>query len=299
MVSGIMPEQLSKSLRPPRMAGSWYPGLPDELEQLLSSYREELPAERGRLGAATRWAGLVCPHAGYRYSGRCAARAYAALGDWRPGRVVVVAPSHHEWFPGSSFWSPQPDRPAAGAWSTPLGQLEVDVEFGARLGRCLPGLSFGQAGHRDEHSLELQLPFLQHALGPFRLAPLVMGDQRPEAVRELATALAACLDELPTLLVASTDLSHFHEVGEAAELDGLFLRKLEQGDEEQLLSALHSGACEACGGGPVAAVLGALRRALGSVRVELLDYRSSADTTGETDSVVGYGAALIREIPHA
>jgi AmmeMemoRadiSam system protein B len=274
------------------MAGTWYPGQPDELRRLLRSYREELPTTPDRLDPATRLAGLVSPHAGYPYSGRCAAKAYAALGSWRPRRVVVVAPSHQEWFPGVSFWSPVEGHPAPGHWSTPLGDVDVELEFGARLARQLPSLHCGQQGHRAEHSLELQLPFLQHALGSFRLVPLVMGDQRPEQVRNLVEALAASLDEIPTLLVASTDLSHFHDVEEAAALDNLFLKTLGSATDETLLTALHSGACD---GGPVAVVLGTLRRVLGDVTVDVLDYRTSAEITGDTSSVVGYGSALIRE----
>lgn len=286
---------MREALRAPRMAGSWYPAEGVELRRLLDSFAAELPHEGFWLDPRTRLAGLVCPHAGYLYSGRCAARAYATLGAWRPVRVVVLAPSHREWFPGVSCWSPLPGTPAPGRWATPLGEVELDLEFIQSLREHLPELRLGQEGHRAEHSLELQLPFLQHALGSFRLVPLVLGDQSPDLVRRLAQALAATLDEQPTLLVASTDLSHFHTQQEAGALDDAFLKTLLRADDEALLEALRSGACEACGGGPVAAMLGTLRRALGRARVRVLDYRSSAEVTGETASVVGYGSALILE----
>ena len=248
-VSGTMPDE--SHIRLPRMAGSWYPGEPAALAALLDTCLGEAAPLVPLFPAATRLAGLVAPHAGYVYSGHCAGYAYASLGTWRPARVVVVAPSHREAFAGVCLWSPEPGQPAAGAWRTPLGDVEVDLELACRLREALPGLRCGSVGHGAEHSLELQLPFLQRALGSFRLLPLVMGDQGPATVESLAGALAEVLaDGEPTLLVASTDLSHFHGDGTAAALDGRFLRLLESADGKSLQAGLEAGSAAAGFAGP-------------------------------------------------
>lgn len=291
---------MKKALRAPRMAGNWYPGQSGALADLLERLRAEATtASLPRAPQGTRWAGLVVPHAGYRYSGRTAASAYATLATWRPARVVVVAPSHREAFAGVSAWSPVEGRPAAGAWGTPLGEVEIDLDFLERLTSACPIISCGGSGHGEEHSLELQLPFLQHALGAFRLVPLVMGDQHAATALALGRALADTLarepDPLPTLLVASSDLSHFHGLSQAGRLDRRFLAFLAQGDEELLLAKLAAGSCEACGGGPVAAVLRCCNDLMPRLQIDVLDYRTSADENGDATAVVGYAAALIRE----
>jgi AmmeMemoRadiSam system protein B len=284
-------------IRYPQMAGTWYPGDASELAALVDRFLAEAAPQVPHVSVDTRLAGLVAPHAGYVYSGRCAGFAYAALGDWRPARVIVVAPSHRESFPGVCQWSPKPGYPAAGAWRTPLGDVEVDLDFALRLGEDFPALLHGARGHGSEHSLELQLPFLQRALGHFRLVPLVMGDQLPATVTALARALTRALDcdPTPTLLVASTDLSHFHDAGTATLLDERFLRLLQSTEEEPLLEGLAAGSCEACGGGPVVAVLGVLRRRMGKVEVRVLDHRDSSRVNGDTGSVVGYAAVMMGE----
>jgi len=287
-------------LRLPRMAGTWYPADAAGLASLVDACLAEAAPHVPRLPGTTHRAGVMAPHAGYLYSGRCAGHAYATLASWRPERVVVVAPSHREAFAGVCLWSARSGQVTEGCWRTPLGDVEVDGAFAARLAEILPELRLGSAGHGAEHSLELQLPFLQRALGTFRLVPLVMGDQRPATVEGLSRGLARALDgdPVPTVLVASTDLSHFHDAVAAMELDGRFLRLLEGADQGPLLEALAAGRCEACGGGPVAAVLGALRQGPGRITVQVLDHRDSSRVNGDEDSVVGYAAALIREEEH-
>jgi len=294
---------MSASVRPPCMAGSWYPGRPEALAALLDRLRPGPGETTVHADPDSRVVGLLAPHAGYVYSGATAAAAYAALGAWRPGRVVVLAPSHREAFPGACAWSPAPGRAAPGCWGTPLGEVEVDHDFLARWGSATPLLRFGAEGHRGEHSLELQLPFLQRALGRFRLAPVVLGEQSGSTVNTLALSLAEVLsaEEPPvaTLIVASSDLSHFHPLAEARELDGRFLELFSHGDPDKLREALGDGRCEACGGGPAAAMLACCVRLMAEPRVRLLDYRTSAEAGGDASSVVGYGAAVVTESARA
>lgn len=282
-----------------RMAGSWYPDQPTALASLLDELRPAARPTSSRPAPSARLAGLLAPHAGYQYSGHTAAVAYAALDEWRPVRVVVLAPSHREAFSGACAWSPVAGRAAPGSWRTPLGEIPVDDAFLERLGHALPRLRYGQAGHGEEHSLELQLPFLQQVLGAFRLAPIVLGEQSADTVLHLSAALSEVLrDEqatCPTLLVASSDLSHFHPLDIATRLDSRFLDLFAAGDEHKLLGELAAGSCEACGGGPAAALLSCCRHLMKRPIVEVLDYRTSAEAGGDEGSVVGYGAALVRD----
>lgn len=286
------------AIREARMAGTWYPARAVDLQALVDGLLGEARRETDGKGftASTRLGGLLVPHAGYVYSGAVAARAYAMLSDWKPRRVVVLAPSHREWFPGASVWKPQ--GADTGCWRTPLGDVEIDGEFRDRLLTASPLLRAGERGHGQEHSLELQLPFLQRSLGAFRLVPVSIGDQSVEVVQAVAEALASALGEEPTLLVASTDLSHFHPRDEARRRDADTLEAIRRANPAELAAALRGERLEACGAGPVVALLEALRIATGHApRVEILDHRSSADAGADPDSVVGYGAAICRAEP--
>jgi MEMO1 family protein len=283
------------SLRPARLAGRWYPG-GSELQAVLDAWLDEARAHHAPVFApGTGLGGLIAPHAGYVFSGMVAARAYAALGAWRPARVVVIAPSHRERFSGACVWAPPGGED--GAWSTPLGEIPVDGAFRRRLlARAPHGLFAGTAGHGEEHSLELQLPFLQRVLGSFRLLPVALGLQSPATVLEVARVLAETLDDEATLLVASTDLSHFQPLDEAHRRDQRTLATFVAAEAGSLLTALEAGHAEACGGAAVALLLETLRLAAGAVPVvEILDYRSSAEACGDTRSVVGYAAATCHQ----
>ena len=247
-----------------------------------------------RLSADTSFAGLIAPHAGYQYSGLTAACAYSALGDFRPQRVVVLAPSHQEFFDHISIWYSEEAGSAAG-WQTPFGTIPVDKDFCRRLLASDARIRAGEDGHRQEHSLELQLPFLQHWLGAFQLVPVCIGHQSPHLLDALANGLISCVDETPTLIVASTDLSHFHNQGDARRLDQRFLLQVENMDHESLERELQHRSCEACGGGGVVVLLRWAKALMASPRSTLLDYRTSGDITGAYDSVVGYASALVHE----
>jgi len=285
------------------MAGTWYPGdaasLRAQLTHMMQQARlaGELPVAPD---AHATLVGLQVPHAGYFYSGITAALAFASLGEWRPRRVVVLAPSHRELVQGVGAWSPITGHAAAGQWETPLGQLTVDEHFLQQLGDAEPLVSFGPAGHGQEHALELQLPFLQFLGMDEHLVPLCVGSQEENTVLALARALHELLARLegPTLVVASSDLSHFHPLQEARRLDEYYLRLLVEGDARALLGALREGSCEACGGGPVAALLELFRLRGQGLEVKVLDWRTSALVTHDDSSVVGYAAARLLEDAH-
>jgi AmmeMemoRadiSam system protein B len=278
---------MASTLRPAAVAGSWYPGTAAALAREVDACLEAA----GRQQAPGRLVGLVSPHAGLVYSGPVAACGYSLLRGHGPTTVVLVGPSHHAAFDGVALQG-------SGAWQTPLGRVPIDEEIAAALLAAAGSLVFEDAGvHRDEHSLEMQLPFLQRLLPSLRLVPLLMGGQSPDAVESLAAALGAALGAAPRarqlLLVASSDLSHYEPAAVANRRDGVVVEQLRRYDDEGLLRRLELEGNVACGGGPVVAVMKAAR-ALGADRATVLRYADSGDAGPRDKSrVVGYVSAAL------
>ncbi len=271
-------------VRKPAMAGSWYPGTAKELSAELQKYLEAADSS----GQPGRLLALISPHAGYMYSGPTAAYSYKNIVGKTVGTAVLVGPSHRAYFEGVAVY-------ASGAWETPLGRVPVDEELARVLiGQDPDYIKDLPSAHAQEHSLEIQLPFLQSALKPgFKIVPLMMFDHSLTACRRLAQALARSIGwRQDLLLVASTDLSHFHSDAQARKLDKLVEASVARFDPEGLAAALESGRCEACGGGPVVAVMLAARE-LGADTAVVYRYQTSGDVSGDRSQVVGYLAAGI------
>lgn len=265
------------------IAGTWYPGQPDELREMINDFLsnvEPRPTE-GKL------VGLVAPHAGYVYSGQVAAYAYRQL---RPNGettelldlVVVISPLHRMMI--GQFATSR-----AAHYETPLGLVPLDAGAVDALDEAV-GLD--RVGFDNEHSLEIQLPFLQVVLGEFKLLPVMVGDQDFHSCQKLADALADLLRDRSALIVASTDLSHFYPYNRAVQIDHGTLAYIANFDPEGLAQALQTHRAEACGGGPVVVTLLAART-LGADRADVLKYANSGDVTGDRSSVVGYAAGAI------
>ena len=273
-------------IRKPAVAGSFYPGQPGTLAKTIAG----LFAKVNKAALSGRPLALIAPHAGYPYSGKVAAAAYKLLEGEAYDTVVIVSPSHTVFFRGSSVYT-------GDGYETPLGVVESDKDLSKRVASIHPLVHASAQGHatgatRGEHSLEVHLPFLQIALGKFKLVAIVMGDQEEESVSALGEVLATALKGRNCLMVASTDLSHFHDQKEAKALDGAVREAIEAYDSEELMDVLSSGDGEACGGGPVAAVMTAAKR-LGSHEIKFLDYATSGDATGDFSEVVGYLSAVM------
>ncbi|MDD3643265.1 MAG: AmmeMemoRadiSam system protein B [Candidatus Krumholzibacteria bacterium] len=278
-------------VRKPAVAGQFYAADPASLRAQISELLDGSQVCRppGEIIA------LICPHAGYIYSGGVAAAGYSLISGGPYETVVVIAPCHVDFFGYSSVYD-------GDAYETPLGRIPVDRELASRIaGGGL--IRLGGAGHelgrggRGEHSLEVQLPFLQVAIGEFRLVPIVMGDQSAPAIEALGASLARELKGARALIVASTDLSHFHDDRSARSLDGVFMENISSFDVEGLREALAQGSTEACGGGPAAAALIAAA-GLGADRCSILRYATSGDVSGDRGNVVGYvSAAITRPSP--
>jgi AmmeMemoRadiSam system protein B len=270
-------------IRQPAVAGAFYDDDPEALKN-----RVDLLLEQAR-GAKHKGSivGLVSPHAGYMYSGLAAAAGYRALKGSSYDVVFIVGPSHREFFPGASIYK-------GDAYRTPLGDVLLDAEARGSLANESTHLKISEDGHRSEHSLEVQLPFLQRVLGSFTLVPIVIGDQTPETCFEVGRALAKVAKGRKALLVASSDLSHFHPYDDAVRLDRQVIDFVESFDETELMSQLANERLEACGGGPVVAVMHA-SKLLGANHSQALFYCNSGDITGDKTGVVGYlSAAFLR-----
>jgi len=234
----------SASIRDAAWAGVFYPADPDELRDDILQYMEDSGVEEtDKIVHA-----IVAPHAGYIYSGPVAGHAYGAIRGKSYKRVVVLSPSHRIALTGVSVWP-------EGSFSTPLGEIPVDEEGAARLidraGEFFVDLP---EAHIQEHAIEVQLPFLQVALPPFALLPLVLGSHDLATARNLARLLFETFGVEDTLYVASSDLSHFHEYQSAIRIDKLLLNNLEELENEALSRAIERGEAETCGGGPILTV---------------------------------------------
>ena len=269
------------NVRPAVVAGMFYPSNPQELkgevEKLLQQVKPH--AIRGTIKA------LIVPHAGYVYSGLTAAYAYALLRSQPVETVVLIGPSHREYFPGMSVFS-------GSGFRTPLGIVEVDADLRDALLRESIHLKSSTEGHRTEHSLEVQLPFLQTVLHEFQFLPIVMGDQHREFSLELGEALGKILQNKNAILVASSDLSHYYNAEMARQLDAVAIKSIHKLDADCFLHDMETEKTEACGGGSVAAVMHAARL-LGADKCTVLHSCNSGDVSGDNDRVVGYVSAAM------
>jgi AmmeMemoRadiSam system protein B len=273
---------MTTHIRPPAVAGKFYPDDPRLLREMVTGLLDE--AESEPVSGEIR--GIVAPHAGYVFSGLTAAHAYRLLRGSDVSVVVIVSPSHFDFFHGVSVYP-------GDAYETPLGTIPVNTVLRDALIAACDVVIVSEAGHRTEHALEVQLPFLQVVLRPgsFTLVPLVIGEQKRDTCFALARALGEVLQNQNAVLVASTDLSHYYPGSVADRLDEVIARDIAAFDYEQLMADLETHRTEACGGGPTVAVMAALED-LGVRKIKITHRSNSGDTTGDYSSVVGYLSAV-------
>jgi MEMO1 family protein len=287
-------QEAERAVRPSPIAGTWYPGGQKQLQATVDG----LIAKAGRSPLPGTVVALISPHAGYAYSGSIAAHAYAQVQRAPVRTVVLLGPDH---------------RGAAGAFGvanyrffeTPLGKVEVDTDLVQRLGAML---ALERIAVDEEHSLEIQLPFLQRVLETFTLLPITMGyplmPRAGEDGRKAWHLLSRALVELlgkrdDVLLVASTDLSHLYDYAEVVRYDAVFTTLVSRFDAEEMSKALSTGQCHACGGAAVVTVM-AVAKARGATSATVLAYANSGDVTGRRmtgEYTVGYAAAALTAPP--
>lgn len=273
---------MSTPVRLPAVAGSFYPAEPRDLEGEVRRLLREAPAPAS---AAGRPWGLVLPHAGYAYSGAVAAAGYRTVEGQRFDAVVLLGPSHHLHFRGASV-----GRYAS--YRTPLGDLPVDQETVTRLiagERCV---GFRPEAHESEHSIEVQLPFVQVLFGAIPIVPILIGDGAFDTCQRLAAALRRALEGRRPLYIASTDLSHYHTYEDARRIDERTLAAILEGDPSRFHERAQLGPCELCGASAVTTLL-LLSKVAGGRPPVLLAACSSGDVTGSRSRVVGYAALAL------
>jgi len=268
--------------REPSAAGSFYPGEPEILARRIRTFLEGEPTlpDPGPIG-------LICPHAGYDYSGGTAGRAYRELKGRPPEAVIVLGPSHYDRFRGATSW------PGMG-YRTPLGEVPYPRDIAELLlADADAEIHANRLGHREEHSVEVQIPFLQEVAPGVPVLPLVIADVRSETCSQIGKVLARAVGSRRVVIVASSDLYHGHSNRECRETDARTLGALERNDAADLVDGFQTGLLQACGRGPILAALEACRE-LGATHVRVLSRTNSDEVTGRSGGyVVGYAAAAI------
>lgn len=271
-------------LRQPAVAGYFYKGTAEALRREVGSF---IVPGRERVQAL----GILAPHAGFLYSGPVAGAVYSRV--VLPDTFVLIGPNH------TGLGAPVSIM-AAGAWETPLGAVEIDTDLASAVMRRSPLVHEDSLAHLREHSLEVQLPFIQYFKNDFRIVPIQMLDVRLETCVSVGRAVAAAVRERRTasggdrgvLVVASSDMSHYEDARAAREKDEKALGRLLDLDPEGLLRTVREWGITMCGYGPAAAMLIACKE-LGAQRAEMVKYANSGDASGDYDKVVGYAGVLI------
>jgi AmmeMemoRadiSam system protein B/AmmeMemoRadiSam system protein A len=282
-------------VRQAAVAGGFYPADPKELAAMIDGLLAQVPASP----VTDPILAAVAPHAGYQYSGPVAAYTYAALKGRKYTRVVIIAPSHYVAFDFTSVYD-------GDAYATPLGNVPVDKAFARRLVKMSSTMQLSSQGHDPtsaggEHAVEVQLPWLQKTLGNFEVVPIVMGDQSYESSRALGVALAKLIKSEgkpgDTLVLASSDLSHYHTYGDAEKIDHKTLNALRAWDYFSMSRNFQTRTWEACGGAPIVAAMIYAER-MGANQARVLKYANSGDVTGDHTRVVGYSADIFVKAPN-
>lgn len=275
---------ITTEIRPPAVAGMFYEREPIRLKKAIENYLSQAnpPKINGEI------IGLVSPHAGYFYSAKTAAFGYKLIKGKKYDTVVVISPSHYEYFRSVSIYN-------GSAYQTPLGVISIDIDLREELKDYNSVIEFSKRGHGREHALEVQLPFLQIVLEDFKLLPVVMGDQSREIVFALAEVLAEVLKNKNVLIIASSDLSHYFSHDVANSLDARIEKLINEYNDEGLMDELEEEKVQACGGGPIVTVM-RTSKLLGANKSRVLYRNDSSEASGEKHQVVGYlSAAFYKE----
>ncbi len=266
-------------LRPPAVAGRFYPNNPAELAQQIAAF---MAAAEGKPRPAIA---CLVPHAGYRYSGHVAGAVYGRLK--LPRRFLLLGPRHFPRGKAQAIVS-------EGAWQTPLGPVEIDSELARELTHAHPSLCEDEVAHQAEHALEVQLPFLQHLGGEFRFVPIALGPTDCVQLESLGQTMAEVLRQQPdpVLMIASSDMNHYESDEVTRRKDRLALECILDLDGRGLFDTVRRESISMCGFGPVVSVLTAARL-LGATRATLVRYATSGDINGDRAEVVGYAGVIV------
>jgi len=273
------------NIRRPAVAGTFYPSNLKDLKSLLEQLFSSTKAKDFPLPKFSKLIGVVSPHAGYEYSGYVAAKGYSLLKSYAPApsRVIILGPNHRGV--GSIISSSTKEF-----WATPLGNVRVDVEGVKTLSSFSKIIDLDEYSHAYEHSIEVQLPFLQYIYGgDFKIIPICMMEQDKRFALEVADAILKVIDPEKDLIVASSDFTHYEPQADAQKKDSTLISFIEKLDLDGFYNCIYSMDVTACGFGPIA-VLMAVSKGLGMTGSKLVSYMTSGDVTGDYDQVVGYAS---------
>lgn len=263
-------------LRKQKFAGTWYPEAKKEIEKFL---RDDL--KKQRVIAA------VCPHAGWAYSGKIAGEVFSSM---EPAmQYILIGPDHHAAASAVSIFT-------EGTWQTPLGGIEIDNAIAQAIIRYSSFTKSNSLAHEEEHSLEVLAPFIKYISPTATIVPIIMSDYRPAVCKSLGNAISKAINDqnksAHTVIIASSDMSHYVTMESAKETDAAAIEKILELNAAGLLETVRKNNISMCGSGPVAAAIHAAKE-LGASRSKLLSYATSGDTTGNYDEVVGYAGIII------
>ena len=267
----------AENVKEPSVAGTFYPADKKELRETVEGFLAK--AKKGQRNG--KLIALVSPHAGYRFSGQVAAYGYKEIKDSGIKKVILIGPSHHSAFKGASVYT-------KGSFRTPLGDVKIDETLAAGLLDEKADIRFYPEAYEKEHSIEVQLPFLQTVLKDFTIVPILIGSPTKQTFEHLISGLTDMLDE-KTLIIASSDLSHYHDYTRAKEMDGRIISAIERLSVMDVAQLLQNGEAELCGSFPVVIAMEAAKR-YGATVGTVFNSANSGDVTGEKDKVVGYAS---------
>jgi AmmeMemoRadiSam system protein B/AmmeMemoRadiSam system protein A len=285
LIAGFVSSGCAETAKDPAAAGTFYPADKKSLQESVEGFlsKAERVPTNGRLLA------IVSPHAGYIYSGQVASYGYKQIQGSGIKKVILIGPSHHSGFNGASVYT-------KGSFRTPLGEVKINERIAESLLSGTADVKFYPGAFEKEHSLEVQLPFLQTVLDDFTIVPILIGTPSRQTFEYLISKLTETLDDT-TLLIASTDLSHYHDYQTAKEMDSKVIAAVERLSASDTWELLRTGKAELCGGFPVIIVMETARRSGANLGV-VFKYANSGDVTGEKDKVVGYASIGLYKSPY-
>lgn len=273
------------NVREPVVNGMFYPANKDKLLKMISNFLIHI---NPRLNEKKELLGFISPHAGYIYSGQCAAYSYKLIKSLQYDTIIVLGPSHYTSLNGASIWS-------QGLYRTPLGDVPIDEEAAQYLIKKNKNIERYEIAHMQEHSIEVQVPFLQYILkNKFKLVPMIIGNPTYNFTSELASSIYALIksQEKRYLIIASSDLSHYHSDDVARRLDKQVIDLIKQNDPKMLAKIIDTGQGEACGIGPILTLLFLAQNYKQPV-IDILNYTNSGEVSGDKSRVVGYLSAAV------
>ena len=278
---------MNSYVREPAVSGIFYPKDPNELDSNLQSLFKDPNFGPGKLPPSNsneRIYGMVCPHAGYMYSGAVAANGYYEVSSSKFESAIIIGPNHYGLGSDIALMN-------NGSWKTPLGEISIDTELSHEIYQNCKIVNVDELAHSRDHCIEVQLPFLQYIREEFKIVPIILVNQDKNTCLKLSNGIYEVIKDKNFLLIASSDLTHYESNSQAHEKDNLLISSILSLDIEAFYSVLFSFNVTACGYGAIATVM-EISKKLGAKKGKLLKYATSGDIAGDTKSVVGYSSIL-------